>query len=125
MYLLAHGQAQTTKVKIMQYPNKVSNIARESGLSDFEAGTMAVAAALASNDSQAKWEPVYCSESENKWNKWTETRAEQASSEAVVTTTVNLPDNGGYVLIEVGVGWFAWGVGDPLCSAIMEYFAEV
>jgi hypothetical protein len=42
----------------------------------------------------------------------------------VKSMTITLPGWGGYVCIDIGIGWFSWGLGSPLNSAMCEYFAD-
>jgi len=105
---------------------KISKIISDHQLGDFGEfyhATFQMAARLASgNDTdKTEWESVYCSE--NETNEWTEEEANQAFDNRVIDVTVDAPD-GSYICVTVGAGWFAWGVGCPLASAIMEYWQE-
>jgi hypothetical protein len=102
---------------------KAHEIAKHYELNDFQTATLIMAAALSSGKETSQWKSVYCSEHET--NEWTEAEACEMSENAVVTTTVNHPSDGSYICIDIGSGWFSWGIGDVMASAICEFFKEV
>ena len=92
-------------------------------------GTFLMAAEMAAGDKPCKYHSLYCSEYDT--NTLTAGQIYNMP-EPVVQTTVSLywadgEHKGkyyGYACISIGVDWFSWGIGDPLMSALCEYFGN-
>jgi len=86
-------------------------------MTEYEQATIVALAAMA--HVKGKFRTVFCTEYDQcEW-------PEQLAYDMVPTRSFTVGmESGDYICCEVGPGWFAWGIGCPLASALMEYFAD-